>query len=105
VAAYPRKSIGCYNIIPNPKDPYFFVKNDSDTRIQKLLVSENRKIWSSFGLGHGIDPGEQRKLFWKTSTNSQSCNQWMKAKFSDGSETAAVKFNFCEDLDTPIVFE
>lgn len=84
---------------------YFWVKNSSDATIQKLLVSENRQNWGYFDIGDGIVPGDEVKLLWDESTNNQGCNQWIKAQFSDGSESKPAKFNFCKDLDTPIEFE
>ncbi|HEY9618051.1 MAG TPA: hypothetical protein V6C64_14490 [Microcoleaceae cyanobacterium] len=84
---------------------YFWIKNDADTKIQKLLVSENRQQWGYFDIGAGIDPGETTKLVWNESTNNQGCNQWIKAEFSDNSESQPAKINFCKDLDEPIVFQ
>ncbi len=84
---------------------YFWVKNSSDAKIQKLLVSENKQQWSYFDIGSGIATGEKAKLIWDESTNNQRCTQWIKAEFSDGQESAPSRINFCKDLDDPIVFE
>jgi hypothetical protein len=84
---------------------YFWVKNSSDVKIQKLLVSEDKQKWGYFEIGEGITPGEKIKLIWDESTNSESCNQWIKAEFSNGEESKPAKINFCKDLDDPIVFQ
>lgn len=84
---------------------YFWVENSADANIQKLLVSENKRHWSYFEIGEGIASGEKAKLVWDESTNNQSCNQWIKAEFSDGGESTPTKINFCKDLDAPIVFK
>ncbi len=84
---------------------YFWVKNNSDATIQKLLVSEDRRQWGYFDIGNGIAPGDEVKLNWDESTNNEGCNQWIKAQFSDGAESKPAKFNFCKDLDVPIEFQ
>jgi len=83
---------------------YFWVKNDSDAKLQKLLVSEDKHKWGYFDIGAGIAPGAQEKMVWDSSTNTQSCTQWIKAEFSDGQESEPARFNFCKDLDDPIIF-
>ena len=57
----------------------FNVHNSTDTRITKILVSENRKSWGQFNIGRGIQP------------------QWVKAVFADNTEAKPAKFDFCED--------
>lgn len=84
---------------------YFWVQNNSEAQLQRLLVSQDRKTWSYFDIGEGIAPGDSAQLIWDESTNNQSCNQWIKAEFSDGEESAPARFNFCKDLDEPIVFK
>jgi hypothetical protein len=37
------------------------------------------------------------QMVWAESTNSGSCEQYFKAVFADGSESAAQKFDFCEE--------
>ncbi len=83
---------------------YFNVTNDTESRITKLEVSENKKDWGNFDIGRGIDGGDTVKLEWDSSTDSESCDQWIRATFSDGSKSPATKQNFCADLDNPIVF-
>lgn len=83
---------------------YFWVKNSSDAQLEKLLVSEDKSSWGYFEIGDGIAPGEQTKLIWDPSTNTEGCTQWIKAEFSDGGESQPTQIDFCKDLDTPIVF-
>ncbi|MBP8287004.1 MAG: hypothetical protein KAX57_09215 [Rhodoferax sp.] len=75
----------------------FDVHNSTDSRITKILVSENRKSWGQFNIGRGIQPGATTKLVWDKSTNNEACVQWVKAVFADGSEAKPAKFDFCED--------
>lgn len=84
---------------------YFYVENNSDSRIVALQVSENRKSWGDFDVGRGIAPGKTEKLIWDSSTDDEGCNQWIRAKFADGSASEPAKFNFCKNLDDPISFE
>ncbi len=88
------------------KEYYFYVTNSSSSRIDKLQVSENGKKWSYFDIGKGIRSGAKNvKLIWDESTNSEDCNQWIKAVFADGSSSTPSRFDFCTNLDDPIVFE
>lgn len=82
----------------------FVVKNKTESRITKILVSENGRSYSPFDIGRGIKPGEKVTLVWDKSTNSESCKQWVKAVYADGSEAKAAKFDFCEE-DLEIEFE
>ena len=75
----------------------FNVHNSTDTRITKILVSENRKSWGQFNIGRGIQPGATVKLVWDKSTNNEACAQWVKAVFADNTEAKPAKFDFCED--------
>jgi hypothetical protein len=74
----------------------FVVHNKTNSTIKKLLVSESGKKWGEFDIGKGIAAGSSSTLVWDSSTNSEGCHQWLKASFADGSETDAVKFDFCE---------
>lgn len=75
----------------------FSVTNSTDSRIVKLLMSENRKQWGYFDIGKGIPPGKTLKLRWGKNTGNQACEQYAKAVFADGSESRPVKFDFCEE--------
>jgi hypothetical protein len=83
---------------------HFLIDNQSSASITEILVSENKKNWGRFDVGEGIDAGTTATMIWDQSTNGESCTQWLKASFSDGSHSAPTKFDFCKDLDTPIVF-
>jgi len=84
---------------------HFKVKNSTNTDIVKLQVSTNKKDWGAFDIGkEGIGPGEIATLVWDTSADNDPCEEWIRAKFSDGQYSAPSKQDFCEDLDTPIEF-
>lgn len=74
----------------------FTVRNNTRTKMTKLLVSEDKKDWGYFDIGKGIAPGEEEKLVWDSSTNSEGCDQYVKAAYADGTESEEAKFNFCE---------
>lgn len=84
---------------------YFYVKNNSNSTIKKLLVGEPEKTWGQFDIGSGIASGENTKMIWDSSTDNQLCRQWIKAQFADGSESAPAIIDFCQNLDDPIVFQ
>lgn len=84
---------------------YFYVTNDSDSRITKIEVSENRRQWGHFNIGRGIARGATQKLVWDESTNNEGCEQWIRATFADSSVSEPARIDFCADLDDPIVFE
>lgn len=97
-----------FTVLPSAvsaKDWYFYVKNATSSTIKELLVSETKSNWGGFDIGAGIAPGAQEKLIWDESTNNEGCNQWIKAVFSDGTESSPSKIDFCQDLDDPIVFQ
>ncbi|GAC1398573.1 MAG: hypothetical protein NVSMB56_13520 [Pyrinomonadaceae bacterium] len=87
------------------KDTYSFkVHNKGQNTIKKLLVSQDGKEYKFFDIGDGIKPGETAKLIWDKSTNSEACEQFVKALFDDGLESPAKKFDFCkEDLELEFV--
>jgi len=79
-------------------DEYSFkVHNTTDSTIKKILVSEDGKEYGFFDIGSGIKPGASATLTWNASTNGESCHQYFKAVFADGSESKPVKFDFCEE--------
>lgn len=75
----------------------FKVYNRTDTTIKKLLVSQDGKKYGYFDIGKGIAAGASATLVWDQSTDDENCVQWFKAVYADGSESAPVKFDFCED--------
>ncbi len=82
----------------------FKVTNDTSSKITSLQVSENKSDWGMFDIGSGIGAGDTETLVWDASTDSEGCNQWIRAKFADGSTSPPSKQDFCQDLDNPIVF-
>lgn len=84
---------------------HFVVKNKTGSKITKLQVSENKSDWGDFDIGSGIGAGKTETLVWDSSTDNEGCDQWIRAKFSDGSFSEASKQDFCQDLEEPIVFE
>ncbi|MDQ6624741.1 MAG: hypothetical protein M3Y69_01180 [Verrucomicrobiota bacterium] len=75
----------------------FKVTNTTKTKIVKLLASENGKDYGNFDLGDGIAPGKTVTLNWGKNTKDTGCKWFLKAVFSDGEESEAQKFDFCED--------
>lgn len=92
VAAMLFMSVGAF------ADDYSFeVHNNSDQAIKKILVSEDGKKYGFFNIGAGIKAGQTVELVWDSSTNGESCEQYFKAVFADGSESEATQFDFCEE--------
>lgn len=84
--------------VPAFADDYkFTVTNNTDTKITKILVSEDGEEFGYFNIGGGITPGKTVTLVWDSSTNGESCEQYFKAVFSNGEESEAQKFDFCEE--------
>ena len=79
------------------EDYSFKVTNNTDTKIAKILVSEDGGEYGFFNIGSGINPGQTVTLVWDSSTNGESCEQYFKAVFAGGEESEAQKFDFCED--------
>lgn len=75
----------------------FKVHNTTDTTITKILVSVDGKDYGFFDIGKGIKAGQTVTLTWDSSTNNEPCKEWVKAVFSDGSESKPAKFDFCEE--------
>ena len=78
-------------------DYKFKVHNNAGQAIKKILVSEDGEEFGFFNIGSGIKAGATITLVWDSSTNGESCEQYFKAVFADGSESDAEKFDFCED--------
>jgi hypothetical protein len=91
--------------VPAFADDYKFkVSNNTDTKITKILVSEDGEEYGFFNIGNGIPAGKTVTLVWDSSTNSEGCEQYFKAVFSNGEESEAQKFDFCEE-DVTLEFE
>ena len=83
---------------------HFVVSNKTSSKIVKLQVSEDKSEWGDFDVGSGIAPGATETMIWDHSTDNEGCEQWMRAKFADGTSSPASKQDFCQDLDDPIEF-
>ncbi|MBU4528944.1 MAG: hypothetical protein KUA43_08210 [Hoeflea sp.] len=88
---------GFFAIGAHAEEFSFTATNTTGTAITEVLVSENKSDWGYFDIGSGIKPGVTVNLVWDQSTNSDKCEQWVKAVFADGSESEPAKFDFCED--------
>ena len=79
-------------------DSYTFkLKNTTESKMVKLLVSEDGKKWAPFDIGKGIKPGESATMEWAASTEGESCEQQVKAVYDDGSESEPASFDFCQE--------
>jgi hypothetical protein len=85
------------------EDYSFFVTNGSHVNIVGVQTQMLGGPWGSFDLGGAIHPGEHIQLHWGAHTNDQSCTQFVRAKFADGSYSKPAKFNFCSTPD--IIFQ
>jgi hypothetical protein len=74
----------------------FKVVNKTGSKIVKLLASEDGKTYGEFDVGSGVAPGQTVTFVWDKSTDNGNCEQWIKAKFADGSASPAAKHDFCE---------
>jgi hypothetical protein len=80
------------------KNEYSFkVTNKTKIGITKILASEDGEKYGFFDIGKGIKPGETITLIWDKSTDESNCGWYFKAVFTDGEESEAVDFDFCED--------
>ncbi len=75
----------------------FKVINKTNVRITKILVAESGEKYKPFDIGAGIGPGKTVTLVWSSSTDHESCKQWVKAVYADKSESKPAKFDFCEE--------
>lgn len=93
--------LACATVAPSvlASDYSFFVTNNSRTNIVKIQTQMLGGPWGDFDLGGAIRPGKRVELNWAESTNNQSCTQFVRAKFSDGSSSSPSKFNFCSKPD------
>ncbi|MEO8673246.1 MAG: hypothetical protein ABI411_18165 [Tahibacter sp.] len=83
---------------------HFVVKNGTSSNITQLQVSVDNKTWGDFAVGKGIAPGQTATMIWDESTNNEPCEEYLRAKFADGSASESSKQDFCKDLDSPIEF-
>lgn len=87
---------GVFLSVAHAGDYSFKVHNGTESRITKILVSENGRSWGQFDIGSGIKPGATVKLVWDSSTDNEKCKQYVKAVFADGDEARPARFDFCE---------
>lgn len=93
------------SVAPMYAEEYKFqVHNNTDTKIAKILVSEDGEAWGFFNIGSGIKSGDTVTLVWDQATNGESCEQQFKAVFANGEESQPVAFDFCES-DVALEFE
>ncbi|WP_300615575.1 hypothetical protein [Dokdonella sp.] len=94
----------CAHAVAKSGQWHFVVTNKTSSSISKLQVSIDKQEWGDFDIGSGIAAGATETLVWDSSTDDEPCEQWIRAKFRDGSSSPPSKQDFCQDLDTPIEF-
>lgn len=82
----------------------FKVTNRTDTKIKKLLASEDGEKYGFFDIGAGLAAGKTMTLVWDKSTDESGCDWYFKAVYVDDSESEPVAFNFCEE-NLELVFD
>jgi hypothetical protein len=75
----------------------FKVYNRTDTKITKLLASEDGENYGAFDIGSGIAAGKSATLVWDKSTDESNCEWLFVAVYADGSESEPVAIDFCEE--------
>jgi myo-inositol-hexaphosphate 3-phosphohydrolase len=83
--------------VPAFADYSFKVTNNTNTKIAKILVSQDGEEFGQFNIGAGIPAGKTVTLVWDESTNGEDCEQYFKAVFANGEESEAQQFDFCEE--------
>lgn len=79
-------------------DYWFKVTNNSSTPVREVWVSEDGENWREFDLdGSSIPPRGSMTLVWDESTNNSGCYWWIQAVYSDGEESEAAQFDFCDN--------
>ena len=74
----------------------FSVKNTTDSRITRLLMSGNGRDWGYFEVGKGIAPGATMQFTWGKNTGNEACEQIVVAVFADGSKSEPAKIDMCD---------
>lgn len=85
-------------------DYSFKVTNRTDTKIKKLLASEDGEKYGFFDIGSGLAAGKSMTLVWDKSTDEAGCEWYFKAVYADDSESEPVAFDFCEE-NLELVFD
>lgn len=75
----------------------FQIENNTASKIDAIVVSEDGENWSAFDIGKGIAAGTTANMVWDSSTDESGCTWYFMASFADGSESEVVEFDFCED--------
>ncbi|WP_395792975.1 hypothetical protein [Aquimonas sp.] len=75
----------------------FQIENNTDSKIDAIVVSEDGENWGAFDIGAGIAAGATADLTWDSSTDESGCTWYFMASFADGSESDVVEFDFCEE--------
>lgn len=81
----------------------FRVTNNTKYTIKKLFAAEGGEKYKYFDIGSGIAPGKTVTIVWNKITDTEKCEQYFFAVYSDGVETEEAEFDFCED-DVHLVF-
>ena len=86
-------------ILPALASEYTFtVTNNTSAPIREVFVSEDGENWGYFDLGGtSIPPRGTVELEWNESTNNSGCDWWLQVTFSNGEESDAVEFDFCDN--------
>ena len=79
-----------------PEEYSFTIYNETEHVITKLFVSEDGDDYRLFDIGEGIVPSTTAELIWTESAHLTNCRQYFRAMFDDGSQSEAVRFDFCE---------
>ena len=83
---------------------YFYVENDRRSTMTRLEVKEQGGSWKRFNLNGGIRAGKKARIHWAASENDGDCKQFIRATFADGNMSSPAQYDFCNNLDAPIVF-
>lgn len=83
---------------------HFVVSNRAESRVTKLETSRNGNEWRDFDIGNGIGPGKFATLVWAGTNKDETCHQWLRATFNNGTYSEVTKQDFCRNLDVPIEF-
>jgi len=75
----------------------FQIENNTDSRIDAVVVSEDGEHWGAFDIGSGINAGATANMTWDASTDESGCTWYFMATFEDGSNSDVVEFDFCEE--------
>ena len=75
----------------------FQIENNTASKIDAIVVSEDGENWGAFDIGSGIPAGTTADMTWDSSTDDSGCTWYFMATFVDGSESEVVEFDFCDE--------